>query len=120
MFNLEHKKSRLATKKQFRNRLVKATMLSVVIFVVSLTIGVVGYHSLAGLPWTDSFLNASMILGGMGPVDTLTEKGAKLFAGCYALFSGVAFISSMAIFITPILHRFLHKFHLDSSEMRGI
>jgi hypothetical protein len=120
MFDLEHKKAKLASKKQFRSRLAKATLLSVIIFAVSLTVGVVGYHVLADLPWTDSFLNASMILGGMGPVDTLTTKAAKIFAGCYALFSGVAFISSMAIFITPILHRFLHKFHLDSPEMRGI
>ncbi len=120
ILDLEHKKDKLASKRMFRHRLAKASALSVFIFAVSLTVGVVGYHILADLPWTDSFLNASMILGGMGPVDTLTTKAAKIFAGCYALFSGVAFISSMAIFITPILHRFLHKFHLDSPEMRGI
>jgi hypothetical protein len=120
MFSLEHKKSRLATKKQFRHRLLKASTLSIMIFIISLSMGVTGYHVLAGLPWVDSFLNASMILGGMGPVDNLTSNTAKIFAGCYALFSGVAFISAMAIFITPILHRFLHRFHLDSEETRGV
>ncbi len=117
MFQLEHKSAKLATKKRFRRRLLTAGSFSAVIFVISLTIGVVGYHILAELPWVDSFLNASMILGGMGPVDTLTTKAAKIFAGCYALFSGVAFISSMAIFLTPFLHRFLHRFHLDEKKI---
>ncbi len=116
MFNLEHRKSRLASKKQFRHRLLKASTFSITIFVFSLSIGVIGYHVLAGLPWVESFLNASMILGGMGPVDDLPNKASKIFAGCYALYSGVAFISGIAIFMTPILHRFLHKFHLDSGE----
>ena len=71
-------------------------------------------------PWVDSFLNASMILGGMGPVDDLPNKAAKVFAGCYALYCGVAFISSIAIFMTPILHRFLHKFHLNTEDMKGL
>jgi len=116
MFNLEHSKAKLASPKHFRHRMLKATVISLIIFVVSLSAGVIGYHSLADLPWVDSFLNASMILGGMGPVDNLTNNAAKIFAGCYALFSGVAFISAMAVFVTPLVHRFLHKFHLDSKE----
>jgi hypothetical protein len=120
MFKYEHYKTRLAPIKVFRKRLIKTTIFSLSVFLCSLGIGIVGYHTLASLPWVDSFLNASMILGGMGPVDNLFSKGAKIFAGCYALFSGVAFISAMAIFLTPILHRFLHKFHLDTDEMRGI
>ena len=116
MFQLEHSKAKLASRRHFRHRLLRAGSFSIVLFLFSLTIGVVGYHVLAGLPWVDSFLNASMILGGMGPVDNLTNNTAKIFAGCYALFSGVAFISSMAIFLTPILHRFLHRFHMDEKN----
>ena len=117
IFELEHYKAKLAPSSLFKKRLRKAGVISIIIFFISLLIGVLGYHILAGLPWVDSFLNASMILGGMGPVDTLTTKGAKIFAGCYALFSGVAFISGMAVFVTPILHRFLHKFHLDDKNL---
>ena len=116
-FDFEHSRAKLASRGIFRKRLKKAGFISIVVFTISLFIGILGYHLLAGLPWVDSFLNASMILGGMGPVDTLTNKGAKIFAGCYALFSGVAFISGMAIFVTPILHRFLHKFHLDDKNL---
>jgi hypothetical protein len=120
MFNLEHRKSRLATKKQFRHRILKASIFSITIFIFSLAGGVCGYHFLAGYRWVDSFMNASMILGGMGPIGDLPNDGAKWFAGFYALYCGVAFLLSMAIFITPIVHRFLHKFNLDSGEVRGI
>lgn len=112
----EHSKTRLATGKVFRARLLKFTLISTGIFGLSLSIGIFGYHYFAGLGWVDSFLNASMILGGMGPVDMLKTTPAKIFAGCYSLFSGVAFLSAMAIFLTPILHRFLHKFHLDLND----
>lgn len=112
----EHSKTRLASQKVFRGRLIKFSLISIGIFITSLSIGVLGYHFFAGLGWVDSFLNASMILGGMGPVDMLKNDAAKIFAGCYSLFSGVAFLSAMAIFLTPILHRFLHRFHLDVSS----
>ncbi len=112
----EHHSSKLATAGEFKKRLVKTGILSLCIFLFSLFTGVAGYHYIAGLNWVDSFLNASMILGGMGPVDVLKTDSAKIFAGVYSLFSGVAFLSAMAIFMTPILHRFLHKFHLDPEE----
>jgi hypothetical protein len=82
----------------------------------SLFLGVVGYHVFAGLTWIDSLLNASMILTGMGPVDRLTGTGAKLFASGYALFSGVAFLSSVGVLVAPVVHRFLHRFHLDAKH----
>ncbi len=113
---LEHRNSRLASTKQFRHRLLKTGLFSLFMFGTSLAIGICGYHYIAGLRWVDSFLNASMILGGMGPVDALKNDTSKIFAGCYSLFSGVAFLSSSAIFLTPILHRFLHKFHIDPDE----
>lgn len=112
----EHSAAKLASKEKFKSRVYKSLILSLGIFVFSLLVGILGYHFIAGLGWTDAFLNASMILGGMGPVDLLTTKGSKIFAGFYALFSGVAFLSGMAIVVTPILHRFLHKFHLETDD----
>lgn len=114
----EHSAAKLATRDKFKSRVLKFSLISMSIFVFSLLVGIAGYHYIAQLGWFDSFLNASMILGGMGPVDILTTKIGKLFAGFYALFSGVAFLSAMAIFVTPILHRFLHKFHIDIDEKK--
>jgi hypothetical protein len=81
-----------------------------------LVIGAVGYHYLAPMHWLDAFLNASMILSGMGPVDTLTNSAAKLFASAYAILSGVVFLSTTAVLLAPLVHRFLHQFHLPSDR----
>ncbi len=81
--------------------------------VIADAIGTVGYHVTAALPWVDSFLNASMILGGMGPVDRLDNTAAKLFAACYALFSGLVFIALMSIVLAPWAHRVLHALHME-------
>lgn len=99
--------------KQFRKRYVKFSMIPLAIVIVSLAIGVVGYHWIAGLGWVDSTLEASMILGGMGPVTALKTDSAKLFASFYALYSGLVLISVVGLFISPIIHRFLHKFHVS-------
>jgi len=82
-----------------------------------LFIGIAGYHWIAGLSWVDALLNASMILGGMGPVNTLTSVNAKIFASAYALFSGLMFIAVMGIVFSPIVHRMLHKFHIDYKDL---
>jgi hypothetical protein len=79
---------------------------------------VLGYHFVARLSWIDSLLNASMILTGMGPVDPLQTVGAKLFASCYALFSGIVFITTAGILLGPLVHRLLHKFHLEIEPER--
>ena len=79
-------------------------------------IGTLGYHVFARLPWVDAFLNASMILAGMGPVDRLSTTAAKLFASFYALFSGLVFIALMAIVLAPWAHRVLHRFHVDEDD----
>jgi hypothetical protein len=84
----------------------------------SLSVGVLGYHYLAALSWTDAFLNASMILGGMGPVDPLPTRAAKIFASCYALFSGVFLLATAAVLISPVVHRFLHRYHLGPESDR--
>ena len=77
-----------------------------------LLIGILGYHILAKLGWIDALLNASMILSGMGPVDTLPNNTSKVFASIYAVFSGVVFLSTSAILVAPVVHRLMHHFHL--------
>jgi hypothetical protein len=91
--------------------------LALAIVTTALSIGVAGYHFIAGLPWIDALMNASMILTGMGPVDVLQSKAAKIFASLYALFSGVVFISLMGLLLSPIAHRVLHKFHLSDEDL---
>lgn len=98
----------------FLERLARHGVLALLIMAVSLGFGVVGYRFFENMPWIDALVNASMILGGMGPVGELHSFGGKLFASFYALFSGVVFLISMGVLAAPILHRFLHKFHLDS------
>jgi hypothetical protein len=85
------------------------------IVIVAVAFGTAGYHALARLPWIDAFLNASMILSGMGPVDRLNTSGAKLFAAVYALFSGLVFIAVMGIVLGPWVHRLFHWFHLEDA-----
>ncbi len=109
----EHYKKPLASKEKFLNRLLYHSFLALLVTIISLLIGVLGYHTFEKLEWIDSLLNASMILGGMGPVAILQTENGKLFASFYALFSGTIFLVSVGILIAPILHRFLHKFHLE-------
>ena len=79
----------------------------------SLGIGMLGYAEFEHLPWLDAFLNAAMLLGGMGPVDVPRTAAGKLFAGCYALYAGLVFLVTAALLFTPLLHRLLHRFHWD-------
>ena len=102
----------------FRARLFRAGTLGLVLIAISLAGGMLGYHYMAHQTWQDSFLNASMILAGMGPVGE-PEKwntSAKIFAGLYALYSGLALISIAGIILAPVIHRFLHKFHLETHD----
>ncbi|MCS7083058.1 MAG: hypothetical protein N2561_06960 [Bacteroidetes bacterium] len=82
----------------------------------ALGLGMWGYRVFVGLDWVDAFLNAAMILGGMGPVAELRSPAAKIFAGCYALFSGLLFLVTAAVLLSPLVHRFLHAFHWDPEE----
>jgi hypothetical protein len=97
----------------FYRHLARNAALSGGLIAVCLGIGVAGYHYVAHLPWVDALLNASMILSAMGPVDPLCTTAAKFFASAYALFSGVAFITIVGILLAPVVHRFLHRFHLE-------
>ncbi len=110
--SFEHHSRPLLPRKQFYNRVLRYAWFSFLLLGFSLGIGVIGYHYFNELPWLDSLLNASMILTGMGPIDAMKNDGAKWFASLYAIFSGVAFLSTVAVFLSPIVHRFLHKLHL--------
>ncbi len=106
----------LAPRHVFLRRAVKFLGLAGWVIGAALAIGVLGYHSIAGFGWIDSLLNASMILGGMGPVGELSSNAAKVFASLYALFSGLVFISVIGIVLAPAAHRALHRFHLNEDD----
>jgi hypothetical protein len=117
-WRFEGRHERLAPFSIFAKRVAVSIIISTGLVAVALIIGVVGYHSLAGFGWIDSLLEASMILGGMGPVhgSDLTTDASKVFASAYALFSGLMFIGIMGVVLSPIIHRFLHKFHVDEED----
>jgi hypothetical protein len=91
-------------------------IVAVVILTVSLAGGMAGYHYVAELPWIDAFLNASMLLAGMGPVAELKSESAKIFAGVYAIYCGVVFIATVGLVLAPVVGRALHRFHLDEEN----
>jgi hypothetical protein len=108
----EHHKQPLAEPAVFAKRLALNGFVGLIFLMFSLGLGMVGYHFLEGLSWLDSLLNASMILGGMGPVNPLQTDAGKIFASFYALYSGVVLLAAVGILAAPIFHRFLHRFHL--------
>jgi hypothetical protein len=112
----ENKHQPLASRKVFMNRLLKMACIAFLATIACLLIGIFGYHYVAHLAWIDAIHNASMILSGMGPVATVENVSGKLFSSAYALFSGVAFITNISIFLAPVVHRFLHKIHLEKHE----
>ena len=112
----EHKASRLLSSREFLSRMARCIAMMLAIIAFSLAIGTAGYHYFGNLHWIDALLNAAMILTGMGPVDPMTTDAGKLFATFYALYSGVAFLTSVAVLAAPVVHRFMHKFHLDVEE----
>jgi hypothetical protein len=112
----ERKEEPLASPETFVRRLVLNGLIGVLLLAFSLGIGMLGYHFLESLSWIDSLLNASMILGGMGPVDPMRTNAGKIFASFYALYSGVILLASVGILIAPIFHRFLHHFHLAEDD----
>jgi hypothetical protein len=109
----EHKSEPLLPLADFAFRVIRNFGIALSLIVGSLAIGMTGYHATEGLSWLDGFMNASMILTGMGPVSPLHTTAAKIFASCYALFSGIVFLSTVAVLLAPIAHRMLHRFHLE-------
>lgn len=113
----EHKKQPLISRKEFLYRLSLNLMLSLVILAASLGIGVFGFRYINHSSWIDSLHNASMLLGGMGPVVEMVNDSAKIFSSVYALFCGVVFITNIGVLLAPVIHRILHHFHLgDENE----
>ena len=100
----------------FARRMVQHGAVVVVLAVLSLAIGMWGYEHYEDLPWRDSFLNAAMLLGGMGPVETPATPGGKLFAGLYALYAGLVLLVSVGLMLTPVVHRLMHRFHLEEVD----
>jgi hypothetical protein len=109
----EHRGEPLLPRQLFYARLLRGFIISLCLVGGSLLLGVCGYHWLGHLGWIDAILNASMILGGMGPVDPITNVGGKLFASAYALFSGFMLLTSAGVLVAPVVHRFLHRFHVE-------
>ena len=116
MFKFEQHHEKLLPRHLFIRRVIRFALISLALILVSLLVGMVGYHFLEGLSWVDAFLNASMLMGGMGPVNGLRTDNGKVFAGLYALYCGLVEIIALGIFVAPILHRFLHHFHLESEK----
>jgi hypothetical protein len=112
----EHRKDQLLPRSAFMARIMWSICIALGLVIASLAMGAFGYHKTEGLPWIDAILNASMILTGMGPVNELHTTAGKLFAASYAIYSGVAFLTMAAILFAPLVHRFLHKFHLDVED----
>src|SRR5690348_13647130 len=112
----EHSSTRLLTPREFLWRLLRHVALIAGLVFFSLVIGVAGYMSLARMTFVDAFLNAAMLLGGMGPVGDLPNDSAKIFAGVYALYAGIVFIASAGILIAPFAHRILHTLHADDDD----
>ena len=110
----EHYRQPLIPRSQFILRLIVYVSIVLGIIIISLTIGIIGYHIFEGLSWIDSTANVAMIFGGMGPMNTLHTDAGKLFPSAYALFSGIVFLGAIVVLIAPIVHRFLHRFHLES------
>ena len=109
----EHHAQPLLSRQQFLQRLIGSAGIALAMVTVSLLGGMLGYHLLERLNWMDAFLNASMLLGGMGPVNTPVSNGGKLFAGLYALYCGLVVILVAGVLLAPVAHRFMHKFHLQ-------
>jgi len=115
----EHYSQPILAKRKWYRRVLGSIWIALTVVLASLMIGILGYHVLGGLGWIDSLLEASMILGGMGPVATMSNDAVKIFASLYALFSGLMLLSIMGILMAPWLHRMMHHFFNDHHKHSG-
>ena len=115
----ESRRQPLLKRMQFFRRLLVHSAAAVVLIGTSLAIGMWGYVKFESLSWLDAFLNAAMLLGGMGPIDFPKTEGGKLFAGIFAMYAGLVVIAAAALLLAPIAHRLLHRFHLEGSSRDG-
>jgi hypothetical protein len=112
----EHRTDALLPQSAFYGRLAQSAAVAAGLVAASLAIGMAGYHLFEDLAWVDAFLNAAMLLGGMGPVDNPITTAGKLFAGLYALYCGLVVIVTAGIILAPLAHRALHRFHLERQK----
>ena len=112
----EHRNEPPVPRAAFIRRFLRHAAVALGLIGVSLLLGMAGYHFLEGLSWLDGFLNAAMLLGGMGPVDALRTPAGKLFAGFYALYAGLLFITVTGLLAAPVAHRLLHRFHWEAEN----
>jgi hypothetical protein len=113
---LEHRKQSLIGRREFLRRWALFVGIALGLIAGSLAIGMVGYRVFEGMSWIDAYLNAAMLLGGMGPVSELHHASGKIFAGLYAMFSGLVLLVSVGVMLAPLFHRLLHRFHLDPEQ----
>src|SRR5262245_53082521 len=116
LFQFESRRQPLAAPRSFALRLLRNALWSLAIIVIWLVIGMAGYGGFEGMSIVDSFVNAAMILSGMGPVQTLNTAGGKVFAGLYAIISGIVIFGIAGIVLAPLYHRMLHRFHLQDDD----
>lgn len=119
MMQFEHRSEPLLSRPLFLVRLLRHGGYAVAIIGVFLGLGTWGYHAFVGLPWLDALLNASMILGGMGPVDPILTPAGKYFASAYALLSGLVFIVIVGVLLAPVFHRIFHRLNLEEDEPKN-
>lgn len=115
----EHRRQPLLSRRAYYRRVARFGIIAFLIILGSLLIGILGYHCFEGLAWIDAFVNAAMILGGMGPVAPLKTAAGKLFAGAYALYSGLVFLLVAGVLFAPFVHRFFHRFHLEMENQEN-
>jgi hypothetical protein len=112
----EHRLQPLVPRRVFVARVSRHALAALALVGGTLAVGMAGYHWLEDLPWIDAYVNAAMILGGMGPVSALHTTGGKVFAGTYALFAGIVFLVGVSVVFAPIVHRAMHRFHIADEE----
>lgn len=116
LFRYERHHQPLATRATFLRRLGRNLVFALAGIVVSLIVGMLGYHGYEGLSWLDAYDHAAMILSGMGPYREPATDAGKLFAGSYALYSGLFVVGTSTLILAPVFHRVLHSFHVEDDE----
>jgi len=116
LFQFERRGDEVASAAHFSRRIARSLAAAVVVTVLALVPGMAGYMAFEGMSTVDAFANAALILSGMGPLDPLHTEGGRLFAGCYALKSGVLYIALTAMVLAPVFHRVMHRFHVDEED----
>ena len=114
--SFEKRREPLLSRIAFARRVAASCGAAALLIAVSLCGGMCGYKYLENMTWVDAFVNAAMILSGMGPVEMLHTRGGKIFAGCYALYSGLALILATGLIIAPVVHRLMHRFHIEADD----